>query len=93
MDRHLNCPKIISFKKILLQKETHGNNTNLLLPKVCTGAGQKSFLFQGSKLYNKLPDVLKQGQSIMNFKRQCDQLDSDLYNIYHMEAFKLDFVI
>ena len=48
------------FKKILHQKETRGNNTNLLLPKVRTEAGRKSFLFQGSKLYNKLPTALKQ---------------------------------
>ena len=63
------------FKKILHHKETRGNNKNLLLPKVRTEAGRKSFLFQGSKLCNKLPDALKQEQSIMNFKRQCDQLD------------------
>ena len=63
------------FKKILHHKETRGNNKNLLLPKARTEAGRKSFLFQGSKLYNKLPDALKQEQSIMNFKRQCDQLD------------------
>lgn len=31
--------------------------------------------FQGSKLYNKLP--LKHEQSIINFKRQCDQFDSE----------------
>ena len=65
------------FKKILHQKETRGNNTNLLLPKVRTEAGRKSFLFQGSKLYNKLPTALKQEQSVMNFKRQCDQLDCE----------------
>ena len=64
-------------KKILHHKETRENNKNLLLPKVRTEAGRKSFLFQGSKLYNKLPDALKQEQSIMNFKRQCDQLDSE----------------
>ena len=65
------------FKKILHQKETRGNNTNLLLPKVRTETGRKSFLFQGSKLYNKLPTALKQEQSVMNFKRQCDQLDCE----------------
>ena len=65
------------FKKILHHKETRGNNKNLLLPKVRTEAGRKSFLFQGSKLYNKLPDALKQEQSIINFKRQCDQLDCE----------------
>ena len=65
------------FKKILHQQETRGNNTNLLLPKVHTEAGRKTFLFQGSKLHNKLPDALKQEeQSIMNFKRQNDQFDS-----------------
>ena len=56
-------------------KDTRGNNKNLLHPKVRTEAVRKSFLFQGSKLYNKLPAALKQEQFIMNFKRQCDQLD------------------
>ena len=48
-----------------------------MLAQVRTEAGRKSFLFQESKLCNKLPDALKQEQSIMNFKRQCDQLDSE----------------
>ena len=63
--------------RILHHKETRENNKNLLLPKVRTEAGRKSFLFQGSKLYNKLPDALKQEQSIMNFMGQCDQLESE----------------
>ena len=57
---------------------TRGNNKNLLLPKVRTEAGRKLFQFQGSKLYNKLPDALKKEQSIMNFKRQCDQLEIEI---------------
>ena len=64
------------FTKIKHHKETRGNNKNLLLPNVRTEAGRKSFLFQGSKLYNKLPDSMKQETSLMNFKRQCDLLDS-----------------
>ena len=82
------------FKKILHHKETRGNNKNLLLPKVRTEAARKSFLFQGSKLYNKLPDALKQEQSIMNFKRQCDQLDIEFYlfKMHFMDVFKLDLV-
>ena len=63
------------FKKILHHKETRGNNKNFLLPKVRTEAGRKSFLFQGSKLYNKLPDVSKQEQSLMNVRRQYNQRD------------------
>ena len=62
------------FKKILHYKETRGNNRNLLLPKVRTEAGRKPFLFSG--LYNKLPDELKEEQSIINFKIQCDHLSS-----------------
>ena len=46
--------------------------------KVRTEAGRKLFLFQGSKLYNQLPDALKQERSIMNFKRKCEQLDNEL---------------
>ncbi len=65
------------FKKIQHHKETRGNNINLVLPKVRTEAGRKSFLFQGSMIFNKLPNALKGEQSIVNFKRQCNQLDCD----------------
>ena len=65
------------FKKIQHHKETRGININLLLPKVRTEAGRKSVLFQGSVLFNKLPNALKGEQSIINFKRQCYQLDCD----------------
>ena len=66
-----------SFKKIQHHKETRGNNINLLLQKVRTEAGRKSFHFQGSILFNKLPNAFKREQSIVNFKRQCDELDCD----------------
>ena len=61
--------------QLIDHKETRGNSKNLLLPKVRTEAGRKSFLFQGSNLYNKLPDALTHEQSIMNLKGQCDQLN------------------
>ena len=83
------------FKKIQHRKETRGNNISLLLPKVRTEAGRKSFLFQGSVLFNKLPNAFKREQSIVNFKRQCDQLDCDFsFQNFILSGFvKLELVI
>ena len=46
------------------------------------------------EIYNKLPDALKQEQSIMNFKRQRDQLDIEfqLFKMHYMDVFTLDLV-
>ena len=40
------------FTKISHFKETRGNNTNLVLPKVRTETGRETFAFQGSLIYN-----------------------------------------
>jgi len=47
------------FKILQHQKNVCGNSSSVLLPKVCTEADHKSFLFQAWKLFNKLPDILK----------------------------------
>ena len=57
--------------------ESRGKNRNILLQKVRTAAGRKSFLSQGSKLYDKLPDASTQEQSIMNSRDNEFQLDSE----------------
>ena len=48
------------FTKLSHSKETRGNNLNLVLPKVRTEAGRKTFAFQGTLIYNKLPTDLKE---------------------------------
>ena len=48
------------FMKTSHSKETHGNNINLVLPRVPTEIGWKAFAFQGSVLYNQLSSEMKQ---------------------------------
>ena len=74
------APRIFNeyFKIIQHQKDTRGNNSSPLLPKARTEAGRNSFLFQGSKLFNKIPDVLKKEISLVIFKGRCNELDWDV---------------
>ena len=49
-------------------KNTRGNGLNLVLPKVKTQSGKKTFAFQGVKLYNNLIRELKEERSMLLFK-------------------------
>ena len=49
-------------------KNTRGNHSNLVLPRVKTEFARKSFTFQGAKIFNNLPDELKLETSILRFK-------------------------
>ena len=47
-------------------KNTRGNGLNLVLPKVKTQSGEKTFAFQGVMLYNNIIGELKEEQSMLN---------------------------
>ena len=49
-------------------KNTQGNGLNLVLPKVKTESGKRTFAFQGAKLYNNLTRELKEERSLLLFK-------------------------
>ena len=65
------------FVKISHSKETRGNNKNLVLPRVRTEAGRKTFAFQGSAIFNRLPAEMKERKSLLQFKNMCDTFDFD----------------
>ena len=42
------------FKRVAHVKCTRANNTNIVLPKIRTETGKKTFAYQGAILFNKL---------------------------------------
>ena len=58
-------------------QNTRGNNVNLSLPKVKTEAGRKRFAYQGTIIFNKLPNDLKTEQSLLRFKYTCKSINLD----------------
>ena len=49
-------------------KGNRGNNANLVVPPIITEAARKTFYYQGTQIYNKLPTKLKTDTSILRFK-------------------------
>ena len=49
-------------------KNTRGDGCSLIVPRIKTKAGRKTFKFQGCKLYNELPKEMKTEKSIVRFK-------------------------
>ena len=56
------------FSTLNHSRNTRGSRLNLVLPKVKTESGKKTFAFQGAKLYNKLTRELKEERSMLLFK-------------------------
>ena len=59
------------FKRFDDCKGTGGNDHSLLLRKVKSEAGRKTFGFLGAKIFNKLPNNMKTESSIVKFKAVC----------------------
>ncbi len=59
-----------SFMRVSHSENTRGNNVNRSLPKVKTEAGRKHFAYQGTIIFNKLPNDLKIEQSL-HLKHTC----------------------
>ena len=53
-------------------KDTRGNGSRLILPKVKTEAGRKTFAFQGTLIFNGLPTDIRNESYFVNFKRKID---------------------
>ena len=61
---------------------THNYNTrdkSLRLPEVSLERFRQSFMYQGSKLWNDLPNDVKQFRSLFSFKRQVKKFLNDHY--------------
>ena len=54
-----------------------GNEYSLLLPRVKSEAGWKTFAFQCVKIFKKVPNRLKSATSILKFKIYCKDFNFD----------------
>ena len=69
--QRISPPKYHSYFKVLQHgKNTRGNGSSLVIPRIKTEIGRKSFKFQGSSLFNKLPKDLKAEKSIVILKQK-----------------------
>ena len=67
-----------SLKNIFIKfdhgKNTRGNGSLLVLPKVRCESGRKTFAFQGVSIYNSLPSDVRNEKYFVNFKRKINTL-------------------
>ena len=68
------------FKAFRTIHNTRGSGKNLMLPKVRTETGRKSFYFNGSKRFNDIPNEMKDLYSVMIFKTR-------ILEFYILQAF------
>ena len=71
------APRIFEkhFKRLDHQKDTRGNKSNLVVPRIRTEAARKAFSYQGVKIYNRLPPEVKNENSFVRFKKGCNDFD------------------
>ena len=59
-----------SFERVSHSKNTRTNNKNLKLPAVKTEKGRRMYRYQAAKIFNQIPNELKDEISIVNFKKR-----------------------
>ncbi len=69
---HSLCPNFphVNFDRFNHGINTRNNNSRLVIPKVKTEAGRKSFSVQGALLFNSLSEEIRNEISCINFKRK-----------------------
>ena len=65
------------FKRLDHQKDTRGNKSNLVVPRIRTETTRKAISYQSVKIYNRLPPELKNENSIVKFKKKCNDFNFD----------------
>ena len=71
---HDSCPPSLRsmFVRFDHGKDTRGNGSRLVLPKVKTETGRKTFAFQGVMIFNGLPTDIMNEPYFVKFKRNID---------------------
>ena len=54
-------------------RKTRNSSRNLILPRVKHSYGQRSFVFSAARLWNNLPNELKDCSSLSSFMNKIDQ--------------------
>lgn len=66
---HQICPESISvFKRLTHGRNTRGNGSSVMIPKVRTTFARKSFAYQGGIIFNELDKSLRDETSLLRFK-------------------------
>ena len=68
-----SCPPLL--RNMFERKDTRGNGSRLILPKVKTEAGRKAFAFQGALIFNGLPTDIRNESHFINFKRKIETVN------------------
>ena len=55
-------------------KNTRGNGSILVLPKVRCESGRKTCAFQGASIYNNIPSDVRDEKDALNFKRKINKI-------------------
>ena len=63
------------FTRTCHKKNTRSNNKNLVLPRVRSESGRKTFAFYGAKIFNSLPNDMKTVTSILHYKTKLNLID------------------
>ena len=63
------------FTRTCHTKSTRGNNKNLVLPRVRSESGRKTFAFYEAKIFNILPNDMKTETSILHYKTKLNLID------------------
>ena len=73
-------------------------HTNVVMSKIRTETGCKTFLFQGAKIFNNLSDGLQTEKSLLILKASSKGINLDfcdfyivIFNLAHFFSFILDF--
>ena len=71
-----SCPSLLRniFVRFEHAKDTRGNGSRLIFPKVRTEAGRKTFAFQGALIVNGLPASIRDERYFLTFKRKIKNL-------------------
>ena len=62
------------FQRFNHGRDTQGNGSHLILPRVKTEVGSKMFAFHSAVIFNGLSSDLQNESSFVNFKRKIDNL-------------------
>ena len=71
-----SCPSPLRniFVRFKHAKDTRGNGSRLILPKVKTEVGRKTFAFQGALIFNGLPASIRDERYFVTSKRKIKSL-------------------
>ena len=71
-----SCPSPLRniFVRFEHAKNTRGNASQIILPKVKTEAGRQTLAFQGALIFNGLPANIREERYYLTFKRRIKNL-------------------